>query len=725
MGAGSADEAFLARFTSGTVIGGYLLEGRLGQGGMASVFLATDTKLGRRVALKIMADADVGEGFRRRFLRESRLAAAVDDPHIIPVHDAGEDDGVLYLAMRYVPGGDARTLLAKSGRLSPERVAAIISPVASALDAAHGAGLVHRDVKPANILIDGRPGRPDHVYLADFGIAKAVSRATTALTGTGNFVGTLDYIAPEQIRAQELTGAADQYALACTAYELLTGQPPFVSTSPASLIAAHLLEPAMPPSARDAGLVVADPVFARALAKDPAARYPACRDFADDLRSALGMAPYSSGPSVIPSQPVVDNPLTRIGHHAGADETQDLIPIVSVAAETGSTAGGNASAVDGITDDNRRSWHIRRHRFMLLTLMAIGILAVGTAAAVILSNFPGHGTLNPPSRGSTSPSREPTGRPRYALIGTLTDPYATPVPSDTSAGAIAVAFSPNGVTLAVGDNNGRTYLWDAASEHLTATLTDPVLHKNRTIASIAFSPDGHTLAVNASFETYLWDFRTRTLIATLHFPRRGGAVAGPVAFSPTGRTLATGGGFGDTYIWNAATGSLISTLHTPGYASPGALAFSPSGQTLAINGTDNSTYLYNLATRRLTVTFTNPARDAAFGVAFSFNGQTLATGDNNGSVYLWDIAKQDLSATLNVPGTGKHGTQSLAFSPDGRTLADADYGGSIFLWEVATGKLSATLTEPAQYPLSLSFSPAGKKLATCSPYGSAYLWNVG
>src|SRR6266700_4783955 len=159
--------------SSGSTIAGYVIEERLGAGGMAVVYRAVDQRLGRPVALKILARQHAADdAFRHRFVRESRTAAAVDDPHIIPVFEAGEADGVLFIAMRYVPGGDVRTLIRQLGPLSPERAAAIISSVASALDAAHGAGLVHRDVKPANMLVDARPGRPDHVYLSDFGLSK-------------------------------------------------------------------------------------------------------------------------------------------------------------------------------------------------------------------------------------------------------------------------------------------------------------------------------------------------------------------------------------------------------------------------------------------------------------------------------------------------------------------------------------------------------------------------
>ena len=210
-------------FGAASRIAGYRLEQRIGAGGMAVVFRARDERLGRLVALKILAPGLAADHeFRQRFVRESWAAAAVDDPHIIPVFEAGEAEGVLFIAMRYVPGGDVRSLLRREGRLPPERAAAIISPVASALDAAHAAGLVHRDVKPANMLMDMRPGRPDHVYLADFGLSKGHMSSVT-LTGTGVSMGTPAYMAPEQIDGRPVDGRTDQYALACAAFELLAG----------------------------------------------------------------------------------------------------------------------------------------------------------------------------------------------------------------------------------------------------------------------------------------------------------------------------------------------------------------------------------------------------------------------------------------------------------------------------------------------------------------------
>ncbi len=239
----SEDFPALAGFQAGSLVAGYRLEAQVGAGGMAVVFRARDERLGRLVALKLLGPTLAADGaFRRRFIAESRAAAAVDDPHIIPVYEAGEARGVLFIAMRFVKGGDLRLVLEREGALPPGRAAGFISPVASALDAAHGAGLVHRDVKPANILVDARSGRPDHVYLSDFGVSKGAA-SSVSLTSPGQFLGTPAYSAPEQIQGRAVDGRTDQYALACVAYQLLSGTAPFERDQGMAVLLAHLSEP--------------------------------------------------------------------------------------------------------------------------------------------------------------------------------------------------------------------------------------------------------------------------------------------------------------------------------------------------------------------------------------------------------------------------------------------------------------------------------------------------
>jgi serine/threonine-protein kinase len=286
----------------GDQVAGYQIQERIGRGGMAVVYRALDLRLGRTVALKVLApDLGADEAFRLRFMRESRAAAGVDHPHIVPVFEAGEAGGVLFIAMRYVGGGDVRSLIETEGRLSPGRAAAIASHVASALDAAHARGLVHRDVKPGNILLGQASNGLDHAYLADFGLSKLALTSST-LTSTGQFLGTLDYVSPEQIQGQPVDGRADQYALACTVVEMLTGAPPFRRHDTRALMWAQLeAEPPRLTERRPELPPVADQVIGRALAKTADGRYPTCRDFAAALTAACapmpGRAELSRGPA--------------------------------------------------------------------------------------------------------------------------------------------------------------------------------------------------------------------------------------------------------------------------------------------------------------------------------------------------------------------------------------------------------------------------------------------
>ena len=277
----------------GSRVAGYLLADLVGVGGMAVVFRARDEGLGRTVALKVLAGNLAGDqAARERFTREARTVANVEHPHIIPVYAAGQADGLLYIAMRFVDGADLHALIQRDGPLPPRRAAAFVSDMASALDAAHAVGVVHRDVKPANVLVDTRPGRPEHGYLTDFGVARVI-RSTGGLTIAGQFVGTPNYGAPEQISGTAVDGRTDQYALACVTYELLTGSVPFKREDPMMVLYAHAYaDPPLLTAARPDLPSAVDAVLARGLAKLQDRRYDTCSDFADALREALGLEPY-------------------------------------------------------------------------------------------------------------------------------------------------------------------------------------------------------------------------------------------------------------------------------------------------------------------------------------------------------------------------------------------------------------------------------------------------
>ena len=273
----------------GASFAGYRVDELVGRGGMGVVYRATDASLERSVALKLLApELARDESFRRRFTTESKVAASLDHPNVIPIYHAGEHDGVLFLAMRFVRGEDLRVRLQRSGVLEPADAARFVAQVGAALDAAHEAGLVHRDVKPATVLLDGH----DHAYLTDFGLTKRAA-AETVETRTGQILGTLDYIAPEQIRGEALGPYTDIYALACMTVHLLTGEPPYTVPTEEGKLWAHLSEPPPRLSTRVPGLPLAvDAVLARAMAKDPALRYGTAGELAAETVAAVAAPPH-------------------------------------------------------------------------------------------------------------------------------------------------------------------------------------------------------------------------------------------------------------------------------------------------------------------------------------------------------------------------------------------------------------------------------------------------
>ena len=267
----------------GAEVGGYRIEGFVARGGMGVIYRAIQIELDLPVILKVIASELAADAsFRERFKREARLAASIDHPNVIPIHYAGEDGGILFLTMRYVRGTDLRRAL-EDGALDVARAVRIVGHVAAALDAAHARGLVHRDVKPANVLLETQAGR-EHVYLSDFGLAKR--RSGERLTSADTIVGTIDYMAPEQIRTGSVDARTDVYALACVLYQALTGNVPFPRESEVAKFYAHLEAPPPKPSETDPRLADFDEVVARGMAKDRSRRYQSAGDLASAARAA-------------------------------------------------------------------------------------------------------------------------------------------------------------------------------------------------------------------------------------------------------------------------------------------------------------------------------------------------------------------------------------------------------------------------------------------------------
>jgi hypothetical protein len=276
----------MIELAEGDEFAGYRIERRLGRGGMGVLYLAVEPGLERRVALKLIApEAAADEVFARRFAEESKIAASIEHPNVVPIYAAGEESGVPFIAMRYVAGADLARRLARDDRLEPATAVELIAQIGNGLDAIHAAGLIHRDVKPANVLLAGDAGT-EHAYITDFGVARNVA-TESGLTQTGRFVGTLDYVAPEQISGASIDARADIYALGCLLFKLLTGEVPFPKEGEAARLYAHLHDPPPVPSLYVPEVSMAlDDVVVRAMSKQPDDRYPSAGDLGRAAQAA-------------------------------------------------------------------------------------------------------------------------------------------------------------------------------------------------------------------------------------------------------------------------------------------------------------------------------------------------------------------------------------------------------------------------------------------------------
>ena len=372
----------MPEFTPGDVFADHRIEALAGRGGMGVVYRATQLGLERTVALKVinpvLADDD---DFRRRFVAESRAAASVEHPNVLPVHDAGEHEGVLFIVMRYVDGPDLRALVRAEGRLAPERTAHVVAQLGGALDAAHRHGLVHRDVKPANVLL----GEDDHAYLTDFGLTKSVAlTADGGLSRTGAWVGTLGYAAPEQIRGERIDARTDVYALGCVLVHALTGSAPYVRDSDHATMWAHLN--ASPPT-QDVPPPFAE-LVARALAKDPADRYPSAGDLGRAALVAAGESPMAGRERIVARGGAAppDERETPAITPGGGDPRPDAETNPSPGAHDETVAAATVDAIGGRPADRRRGASAPRRG-----AIAAGVGGLAAAAVLAAVMLPGPG----------------------------------------------------------------------------------------------------------------------------------------------------------------------------------------------------------------------------------------------------------------------------------------------------------------------------------------------
>jgi predicted Ser/Thr protein kinase len=390
----------------GTEVAGFRIESVLGRGGMSVVYIAEQIRLGRKVALKVLTtELAWDEQFRERFVRESHIAAAIDHPNIIPIYDAGEAEGLLYIAMRFVEGPDLKEIL-KRGNLGLGRTIFLIEQLASALDSAHRHSLVHRDVKPGNILLEEST---DHVYLTDFGVAKQTT--ARGLTSTGHFLGTVEYAAPEQIEGGQVDARTDVYALGCVLYESLTGSPPFSQGTEHAVLHAHLVDP--PPSVsrvRPELPLAFDGVIATAMAKDPDERFSSCGELAGAARNAASGASrrVDGGPPPAPAETVASPPAAPSLPVAAPSPSPDTPVPVAAAAAPAAAAPPTVPPQEPVTDgaaEKKGPW-LTPMKQLLLTLLLV-VLAAAASGAIVYFLTRDDGTTTSSAGGASQPAIHP------------------------------------------------------------------------------------------------------------------------------------------------------------------------------------------------------------------------------------------------------------------------------------------------------------------------------
>jgi WD40 repeat protein/tRNA A-37 threonylcarbamoyl transferase component Bud32 len=698
---------------AGPVLGEYELLDKLGKGGMGIVYRARHQALNRIVALKVIRPdrlEDLPPPKRQewldRFRQEARAAARSEHAHIVTVYDVGEIDGQLYYAMQYVEGCSLAEIV-RAGPLPNRRAAAYLEPVARAVHHIHTCGVLHRDLKPRNILVD----RDDRPLLTDFGLAKWQESVQDTMPTRGP-LGTPSYTAPEQVRLPaRISTASDVYSLGATLYDLLTGRPPFQAADPLETlrqvrdeepVAPRQLNPAID---RDLELICL-----RCLQKEPHRRYASALQLADELRR------YLRGEPLVYTRPV--------GRAERLWRWRRRNPALATA---GGLAAAGLVAVAVVSGAFAVHWFHTADQLRQKQADTTAALTESQRLAATLALDRGLGLCEQEQVGpglvwlAHSLELVPAGAEdlertiRVNLAGWLRQVWPLRAPSLQHQGPVyAVAFSPDGRTVLTGSGDGALHLWEAA----TGKELRQFKGHDRAVETLAFSPDGQTaLSGGVDKTARLWDVATGK---ELHQLEGQEGLLWAVAFSPDGKTaLTTTLGGKTARLWDVATGGEIHRLegHTQDIR---AVTFSPDGKSVLGGSSDGTIHLWDAPTGNTLLRFQGHT-SAVRSVAFSPDGSTVLTGSADKTARLWQAATgKPIGAPLQHEGA----VHAVAFHPDGKAVLTGSADRRARLWNVATGNLLGPLLPHHDAVLAVAFSADGNTVLTGSRDRRARLWEA-